>query len=71
MKTKFKETIEKCDSLEHRLNDLVKEKQSVERKYVLCVVFILKKPKSCAVKLHWVQWQVGVPKSFFLDACPF
>ncbi|XP_028597145.1 BRCA1-associated protein isoform X1 [Podarcis muralis] len=32
MKTKFKETIEKCDSLEHRLNDLVKEKQSVERK---------------------------------------
>ncbi|XP_057599857.1 BRCA1-associated protein [Hippopotamus amphibius kiboko] len=32
MKTKFKETIEKCDSLEHRLNDLLKEKQSVERK---------------------------------------
>ncbi|XP_074061835.1 BRCA1-associated protein isoform X2 [Macrotis lagotis] len=32
MKTKFKETIEKCDTLEHRLNDLLKEKQSVERK---------------------------------------
>lgn len=32
MKTKFKETIEKCDSLEHRLNDLLKEKQSIERK---------------------------------------
>ena len=32
MKTKFKETIEKCDSLEHRLNDLLKEKQSLERK---------------------------------------
>ena len=32
MKTKFKETIEKCDNLEHRLNDLLKEKQSVERK---------------------------------------
>uniref|UniRef100_A0A7N4NTJ6 BRCA1 associated protein n=1 Tax=Sarcophilus harrisii TaxID=9305 RepID=A0A7N4NTJ6_SARHA len=32
MKTKFKETIEKCDTLEHRLNDLQKEKQSVERK---------------------------------------
>jgi hypothetical protein len=34
MKTKFKETIEKCDSLEHKLNDLLKEKQSVERKWV-------------------------------------
>ncbi|KAJ7309821.1 hypothetical protein JRQ81_007891 [Phrynocephalus forsythii] len=32
MKTKFKETIEKCDSLEQRLNDLIKEKQAVERK---------------------------------------
>nr|XP_004611234.1 unnamed protein product [Sorex araneus] len=32
MKTKFKETIEKCDNLEHRLNDLLKEKQSMERK---------------------------------------
>ncbi|XP_012324477.1 BRCA1-associated protein isoform X3 [Aotus nancymaae] len=32
MKTKFKETIEKCDNLEHKLNDLLKEKQSVERK---------------------------------------
>ena len=32
MKAKFKETIEKCDNLEHRLNDLLKEKQSVERK---------------------------------------
>lgn len=32
MKTKFKETIEKCDNLEQRLNDLLKEKQSVERK---------------------------------------
>ncbi|KAJ7422695.1 BRCA1 associated protein [Willisornis vidua] len=34
MKTKFKETIEKCDSLEQRLNDLLKEKQSVERKWL-------------------------------------
>lgn len=34
MKTKFKETIEKCDNLEQRLNELLKEKQSVERKYV-------------------------------------
>ncbi|XP_039360723.1 BRCA1-associated protein isoform X1 [Mauremys reevesii] len=34
MKTKFKETIEKCDNLEHRLNNLLKEKQSVERKCV-------------------------------------
>ncbi|XP_042297755.1 BRCA1-associated protein isoform X2 [Sceloporus undulatus] len=32
MKTKFKETIEKCDTLEQRLNDLLKEKQSLERK---------------------------------------
>ncbi|XP_077318135.1 BRCA1-associated protein isoform X1 [Lithobates pipiens] len=32
MKAKFKETIDKCDSLEHRLNDLLKEKQTVERK---------------------------------------
>ncbi|XP_067329183.1 BRCA1-associated protein isoform X2 [Anolis sagrei] len=32
MKSKFKETIEKCDSLEQRLNDLLKEKQSLERK---------------------------------------
>lgn len=32
MKTKFKETIEKCDSLEHKLNNLLKEKQSLERK---------------------------------------
>uniref|UniRef100_A0A2K6MXA9 BRCA1-associated protein n=1 Tax=Rhinopithecus bieti TaxID=61621 RepID=A0A2K6MXA9_RHIBE len=32
MKTKFKETIEKCDNLEHKLNDLLKEKQSVERR---------------------------------------
>uniref|UniRef100_A0A8C5P4Z8 BRCA1 associated protein n=1 Tax=Jaculus jaculus TaxID=51337 RepID=A0A8C5P4Z8_JACJA len=32
MKTKFKETIEKCDTLEHKLNDLLKEKQSMERK---------------------------------------
>lgn len=38
MKTKFKETIEKCDSLEHRLNDLLKEKQSIERKYVRSVL---------------------------------
>ncbi|XP_034646704.1 BRCA1-associated protein [Trachemys scripta elegans] len=34
MKTKFKETIEKCDNLEHRLNNLLKEKQSVERKCI-------------------------------------
>lgn len=34
MKTKFKETIEKCDSLEHKLNDLLKERQSLERKWV-------------------------------------
>ncbi|XP_070619395.1 LOW QUALITY PROTEIN: BRCA1-associated protein [Erythrolamprus reginae] len=32
MKAKFKETIEKCDSLEQRLNDLLRERQSVERK---------------------------------------
>uniref|UniRef100_A0A7D9NK00 BRCA1-associated protein n=1 Tax=Xenopus tropicalis TaxID=8364 RepID=A0A7D9NK00_XENTR len=32
MKAKFKETIDKCDSLEHRLNDLSKEKQAVERR---------------------------------------
>lgn len=32
MKAKFKETIEKCDNLEQRLSDLLKEKQSVERK---------------------------------------
>ncbi|KAG8456125.1 hypothetical protein GDO86_002067 [Hymenochirus boettgeri] len=32
MKAKFKETIDKCDSLEHRLNDLIKEKQSAERR---------------------------------------
>ncbi|MEE6503898.1 hypothetical protein FKM82_005006 [Ascaphus truei] len=31
MKAKFKETIDKCDSLEHRLNDLLKEKQAGER----------------------------------------
>ncbi|XP_069816889.1 BRCA1-associated protein isoform X1 [Dendropsophus ebraccatus] len=32
MKAKFKETIDKCDNLEHRLNDLLKEKQAVERR---------------------------------------
>ncbi|NP_001083360.1 BRCA1 associated protein S homeolog [Xenopus laevis] len=32
MKAKFKETIDKFDSLEHRLNDLSKEKQAVERR---------------------------------------
>nr|AAS20335.1 IMP protein [Xenopus laevis] len=32
MKAKFKETIDKCDSFEHRLNDLSKEKQAVERR---------------------------------------
>eukprot|EP00062_Callorhinchus_milii_P016716 gi/632968311/ref/XP_007900457.1/ PREDICTED: BRCA1-associated protein isoform X2 [Callorhinchus milii] len=32
MKTKFKETIEKCDSLEQRLNELIKDKQALERK---------------------------------------
>ncbi|XP_040202410.1 BRCA1-associated protein isoform X2 [Rana temporaria] len=32
MKAKFKETIDKCDSLEHRLNDILKEKQTAERK---------------------------------------
>uniref|UniRef100_A0ACB8FZI6 Uncharacterized protein n=1 Tax=Sphaerodactylus townsendi TaxID=933632 RepID=A0ACB8FZI6_9SAUR len=32
MKTKFKETIEKCDALDRRLNELIKEKQSLERK---------------------------------------
>lgn len=32
MKSKFKETIEKCDSLEQKLNQLVKEKQSLEKK---------------------------------------
>lgn len=32
MKAKFKETIDKCDSLEHRLNDLLKDKQAAERR---------------------------------------
>ncbi|XP_055511799.1 BRCA1-associated protein isoform X1 [Leucoraja erinacea] len=32
MKTKFKETIEKCDSLEQKLNELIKDKQALERK---------------------------------------
>ncbi|KAK2823305.1 hypothetical protein Q7C36_019905 [Tachysurus vachellii] len=32
MKAKFKETIEKCDNLELRLNKLTKEKQTMERK---------------------------------------
>ncbi|KAG9342543.1 hypothetical protein JZ751_015922 [Albula glossodonta] len=32
MKAKFKETIEKCDSLERRLGELAKEKQSMEKK---------------------------------------
>uniref|UniRef100_A0A8C5MRD5 BRCA1-associated protein n=1 Tax=Leptobrachium leishanense TaxID=445787 RepID=A0A8C5MRD5_9ANUR len=32
MKAKFKETIDKCDNLEHRLNDLLKEKQATERR---------------------------------------
>uniref|UniRef100_A0AAY4E836 BRCA1-associated protein n=1 Tax=Denticeps clupeoides TaxID=299321 RepID=A0AAY4E836_9TELE len=32
MKSKFKETIEKCDSLERKLNELTKDKQSVEKK---------------------------------------
>ncbi|XP_066507005.1 BRCA1-associated protein [Hoplias malabaricus] len=34
MKAKFKETIEKCDNLELRLNELTKEKQSMEKKCV-------------------------------------
>ncbi|XP_076842796.1 BRCA1-associated protein [Brachyhypopomus gauderio] len=32
MKAKFKETIEKCDNLELRLNELAKEKQTMEKK---------------------------------------
>uniref|UniRef100_A0A8C2E0B3 BRCA1-associated protein n=1 Tax=Cyprinus carpio TaxID=7962 RepID=A0A8C2E0B3_CYPCA len=32
MKAKFKETIDKCDSLERKLNELVKERQSIEKK---------------------------------------
>ncbi|XP_048412001.1 BRCA1-associated protein isoform X2 [Stegostoma tigrinum] len=32
MKIKFKETIEKCDSLEQKLNELMKDKQVLERK---------------------------------------
>ncbi|XP_026130002.1 BRCA1-associated protein-like [Carassius auratus] len=32
MKAKFKETIDKCDSLERKLNELTKEKQSIEKK---------------------------------------
>ncbi|XP_048448921.1 BRCA1-associated protein-like [Rhincodon typus] len=32
MKIKFKETIEKCDSLEQKLNELMKDKQALERK---------------------------------------
>ncbi|XP_035562613.1 BRCA1-associated protein isoform X4 [Canis lupus baileyi] len=55
MKTKFKETIEKCDNLEHRLNDLLKEKQSVERK-VSCQMDVVwnavLSPDICAYCLH-------------------
>lgn len=32
MKAKFKETIERCDNLELKLNELTKEKQTVEKK---------------------------------------
>lgn len=32
MKAKFKETLERCDNLERRLNDIGKEKQGVEKK---------------------------------------
>ncbi|XP_059400339.1 BRCA1-associated protein [Carassius carassius] len=32
MKAKFKETIDKCDSLERKLNELIKERQSIEKK---------------------------------------
>uniref|UniRef100_A0A9J7YXH8 BRCA1-associated protein n=1 Tax=Cyprinus carpio carpio TaxID=630221 RepID=A0A9J7YXH8_CYPCA len=32
MKAKFKETIDKCDSLERKLNELTKEKQSLDKK---------------------------------------
>lgn len=32
MKAKFKETLERCDNLERRLNDICKEKQGVEKK---------------------------------------
>ncbi|KAI2660232.1 BRCA1-associated protein [Labeo rohita] len=32
MKAKFKETIDKCDSLERKINELTKEKQSIEKK---------------------------------------
>lgn len=34
MKAKFKETIERCDNLELKLNEISKEKQSMEKKYV-------------------------------------
>lgn len=32
MKAKFKETLERCDNLERRLNDVGKEKQGMEKK---------------------------------------
>lgn len=32
MKAKFKETLERCDNLERRLNDIGKEKQGMEKK---------------------------------------
>ncbi|MEQ2169492.1 hypothetical protein GOODEAATRI_025730, partial [Goodea atripinnis] len=35
MKAKFKETLERCDNLEQRLGEISKEKQSLEKKYVL------------------------------------
>lgn len=32
MKSKFKETLERCDNLERRLGEFSKEKQSLEKK---------------------------------------
>lgn len=29
------------------------------------------KPKSCRVKIHWVQWQLWLPTSFSLEPQPF
>lgn len=32
MKCKFKETLERCDTLEQRVSEITKEKQSLEKK---------------------------------------
>lgn len=42
MKIKFKEIIEKCDNLEYKLNDFLKEKQFVERKCIQLNIKVVK-----------------------------